>query len=196
MSRMSPHPHPLDLVRLHFLVEELPQVDILHRLLGRRAPAPRLPALDPFGDALLHILRIGVQHDARRALQRAQRLDHRGELHAVIGRRGLPAEELALLAVVLQHRAPPAGTRIALARAVGIDIDRLHAPLSGSLLSAPTAAPLSISSIISSVYLIIFKWETPWRLAAASDFSRASFCWAHAGVRSRMPRTRLIPCSM
>src|SRR5258708_5545341 len=171
MSRMSPHPHPLDLVRLLFLVEELPQVDILHRLLGRRAPAPRLPALDPFGDALLHVLRIRVQHDARRALQRAQRLDHRGELHAVVGRRGLPAEELALLAVVLQHRAPPAGARIALARAVRVDVDGFS-------------------------YLIIFKWETPWRLAAASDFSRASFCCAHAGVRSRMPRTRLTPGSM
>src|SRR5579859_4964310 len=39
VSRVALHPHPLDLVAAHDLVEPLPEVGVLHRILRRRAPA-------------------------------------------------------------------------------------------------------------------------------------------------------------
>jgi len=42
-------------------IEPLPQIDVLDRLLVRRAPAVPLPAMDPAGDALTQILAVGVR---------------------------------------------------------------------------------------------------------------------------------------
>src|SRR5438128_1878533 len=49
---------------------------------------------------------------------------HRGELHPIVGGRRLAAEYLALGVAVLQHGAPAARTRIALACAVRVDHHR------------------------------------------------------------------------
>ena len=68
-------------------------------------------------------LRIGVQAHAARALERFERADDRHQLHAVVGRRGFAAVELAHAAAATQERAPAADARIALARAVGVDLD-------------------------------------------------------------------------
>ena len=54
-------PVPAHLVRLQRGVEPLPQLGILHRLLVGGAPAVALPAVDPAGDALAHILAVGVR---------------------------------------------------------------------------------------------------------------------------------------
>ena len=51
MAVMALDPVPADVVPLGRLLEPLPQLDIAHRLLIRRAPAVPLPALDPAGDA-------------------------------------------------------------------------------------------------------------------------------------------------
>ena len=66
-------------------VEPLPEVDVLDRLPVGGLPAVPLPALDPAGDAAAQILRVGVEIDRRRPLQRLQRRDRRHQLHAVVG---------------------------------------------------------------------------------------------------------------
>src|SRR5687767_10768859 len=61
VSGVALHPVPLDVVLRRQLVELAPQVGVLHRLLVGGAPAAPLPVVDPQRDALLHVLRIGVQ---------------------------------------------------------------------------------------------------------------------------------------
>src|SRR5580658_2573631 len=90
------YPAPVHLVTQARLVEAPPQVLVLDRALAHRAPAARLPERQPLGDAGLHVLAVGVQLDPAGALQRLQRLDGRGELHAVVGGGRLAAPDLAL----------------------------------------------------------------------------------------------------
>ena len=61
---------------------------------SRGLPAVLLPAVDPGLDAVLHVLRVGVELDVAVALQRFERPDDGGQLHPVVGRRRLAAEEL------------------------------------------------------------------------------------------------------
>ena len=96
---MAAHPVPFDPVDapMHQGIKLLPQFGILHRLLARRDPALLLPAVDPFGDALTHILAIEVQRHPARPLERLQAADHRHQLHAVVG--GVQLAAIQLLAV-------------------------------------------------------------------------------------------------
>ena len=80
------------------LVEAPPEVVVLDRLLVGGAPAVALPVGEPAGDAVAHILRVGVQLDAARALQRLQRRDRGHQLHAVVGGGRLAAAQLLLAA--------------------------------------------------------------------------------------------------
>src|SRR5262245_6309128 len=105
-------------------VEPLPQVGILDRLLLTGAPAVALPALDPRADTLLEILRIGMDIDDARTLQRLQRRNRSHQLHTVVGGRGLAAGPVLATRTRRQGRAPPAGPRIARAAAVRVDGDR------------------------------------------------------------------------
>lgn len=66
-------PAPVDAVTLLRGIECLPQIDILDRLLVGSFPAVFLPAVNPGGDTVLHILRIGMQDDGARAGQRGKR---------------------------------------------------------------------------------------------------------------------------
>ena len=56
----------------------------------------RLPTVDPAGDAVPQIDRIGVQPDAAGPLQRLERGDRRHQLHAVVGGQRLAARQLLL----------------------------------------------------------------------------------------------------
>src|SRR5436190_7935738 len=103
-------------------IEFAPEVVVLHRLLVGRLPALALPGVDPLRDSLLDVDGIGVEPHVARALQRFERADDGGELHAVVGRRGVAAPELLLLALVAHQRAPAARTRIAATRAVAVDL--------------------------------------------------------------------------
>src|SRR5688500_11221490 len=123
MTRVALHPHPLDVVHARELVELAPEIGVLHRFPVRRAPAVLLPAVYPLADTELNVLRIGVDARAARALQRLQRPDDRHQLHAVVGGVRFAAVELARLRAAAQKRAPAAHARIALARAVGVDVD-------------------------------------------------------------------------
>src|SRR3569832_1649161 len=89
------HTVPLDGVAaaVDELVQLLPQLHVLHRLLRRRAPALGLPALEPLGHALEDVLAVDVKRDSTRPLERTQRLDHGHELHAIVGGLALAAVE-------------------------------------------------------------------------------------------------------
>src|SRR5262245_804989 len=98
MAVMALDPVPAYVVALSRLLEPLPQLDIAHRLLIRRAPAIPLPVLDPSGDAAAQIVRVGVEIDVRRRLQRLERGDRGHQLHTVVG--GVLLAALQLLAVL------------------------------------------------------------------------------------------------
>src|SRR3972149_5795062 len=104
MSGMAPDPVPPDAMAVCELVEPPPERFVLHRLPVRRLPAAALPRLEPLGDALLDVLGIGEDLDSTGALQRLQRTDDRGELHAVVGGVGLAAEQLPLTPAGAQER--------------------------------------------------------------------------------------------
>src|SRR5438309_2133495 len=108
VAGMAPHPVPFHIVQGRQLVEPLPQVDILHRLLVGGAPAAALPVMHPFRDPLRHVQGIGIDLYSAWARQRLESADHRGELHAVIRGVGLAAIELALGAPGAQQHAPGA----------------------------------------------------------------------------------------
>src|SRR5690606_2423463 len=122
VARVTAHPHPVHVVAGHLGVELAPQVLVLDRCLGGGAPAVALPPRDPLRDPVHDVLRVDVQVHPARGVEGAQRLDHRTQLHAVVGRHCLAAEQLLLVAVRAQQRPPAARTGIALARSVGPDL--------------------------------------------------------------------------
>src|SRR5690606_34849882 len=85
ITGMPAHPAPLHLVAIAGRIQCLPQVLVLHRLAVGGFPAARLPHRQPFLDAGADIFRVGEQRGVHRPLERAQRLDGRGEFHAVVG---------------------------------------------------------------------------------------------------------------
>ena len=87
------------------------------------APAAAFPVGEPFGDALLHVLRVGRERDLTRTLERFERLDRGHEFHAVVGGLALGAVEFLLVVVLEQDRAPAPGSGIAAASAVSEDRD-------------------------------------------------------------------------
>src|SRR5205085_10502510 len=74
---------------------------------------------------LLDLDRIVIEAHMTLPLQRLQSADQRGELHPVIGRGRRAPPQLLLLALVAQHCAPAAGTGVAAARAIAVDLDDL-----------------------------------------------------------------------
>src|SRR5437773_5696302 len=127
VSGVPLHPMPRDAVRGGEAIELPPQVLVLHRLLVRGAPTAALPVVQPIADAFLHVLRIGVDLDMAGVLEQLQRPYDRRELHAIVGRLRLTAEQLPFLAVHPHNGAPASGPGIALAGAIGIDAYRLDA---------------------------------------------------------------------
>src|SRR5258707_2020664 len=122
---VPPHPMPFDPVRGRELVQALPQVDVLDRLLVRGPPVTPLPVVHPFRDAFLHILRIGEHARPARLLQGLQRPDHRRQLHAVVGRVGFTAPELFFRLVKAQKNPPTARSGGSPAGAVAVNLDDL-----------------------------------------------------------------------
>src|SRR3954447_18750539 len=123
MAGVALHPVPFYLVTRRCPVELAPEVLVFHRLLVRGAPAAALPARDPLRDALHHVERVGVEPHLARTLQGVERPDRRGELHPVVRGLGFAPPQLFLGPLGAQQRAPPAGTGVAAARAVAVDLD-------------------------------------------------------------------------
>src|SRR5438067_7730975 len=67
---VAAHPVPLYLMFGGELLELLPEIDILDRLLVRRAPAAALPVVDPGREALLDVGRVRIWAHAARTLER------------------------------------------------------------------------------------------------------------------------------
>src|SRR5947209_8203297 len=124
---MAFHPAPSDLMLARRLVEPAPEVLVLDRLPVRRLPAVALPSLQPKRDALAQVLRIGVQIDAARTLQRFERRNRGEQLHAVVGGQRLAARQFFQLIAEFENGAPAARAGIARAGAVGPDLDPTQA---------------------------------------------------------------------
>ena len=145
-------------------IEPLPQIDVLDRLLVGGAPAVPLPAVDPAGDALTHILAVGVEIDGAGPLQRFQRRDRRHQLHAVVGGVRLAALQLLLDVAEFQDRAPAARPGIARAGAVGVDDD------AGSELTPPAPRSRRRSRACSAT----LWWKRSLRKYSSGSFGRTS----------------------
>src|SRR5260370_30183525 len=115
-----------NLVAVGLFVEGLPQVLIDDGLFGRGHPALALPAVDPGGDAVLHIFRIGDHFDFALFAERFQPLNRRGEFHAVIGGVLLRIPYFFLLIVEAQDGGPTVGSGITEAGAIGADLHVFH----------------------------------------------------------------------
>src|SRR6185369_6403885 len=68
MPRVAFHPMPFHVMTLRHRVQPAPQVFVLDGLLVRGLPAAALPGMNPFRDALLHILRVRVDKHQRALL--------------------------------------------------------------------------------------------------------------------------------
>ena len=119
-------PDPFDPVRARGIDQFNPLVGIGDGLLRRIAPAILLPAKDPLGDAIDHIAAVGVEMHPARLLERAEGVDYGGEFHAVVGRRLVAARHFLFMVSHAQDRAPAAGAGVALAGAIGENLDRFQ----------------------------------------------------------------------
>src|ERR1044072_2795390 len=82
-ARVTLHPMPFDAVPLDLALQLLPQIDVLDGLLVCSAPVTRFPLRQPFENTFAHVLGIRVERDRARLLQRCERANRRGQLHAV-----------------------------------------------------------------------------------------------------------------
>ncbi len=120
-------PVPVDFVVGGGGVEFAPEVGVFDGLLRAGAPAVAFPPGDPLADALADVLRIGVEVDLARLFEDAQGLDGGLQLHAVVRGGGNATLEFAHMLAVGQHDGPAAGAGVAVAAAVGMDDNFLHA---------------------------------------------------------------------
>src|SRR5258706_328711 len=143
-------PMPVDFMFCRERVEFAPQVGVLDRLLVGGLPAVALPAVDPRLDAVLDVLRIGVDRYPTAAFEAGERLNDRGHFHPIVGRVRLASKQFALSAVALEQGAPAARARIAFAGAIGVDDNRRrHATALNRRVRrtrAPAAPPMRVPS--------------------------------------------------
>ena len=71
---------------------------------------------------MAHVLAVQVERDLARPLERGQAFDDGRQLHAVVGGVEFATEEVLLGGARLEPCAPAAGTGVALAGAVGVDL--------------------------------------------------------------------------
>src|SRR5690606_15244169 len=78
MAGMAAHPLPGHLMTVDLLIELLPQICILHGLLGGGLPATLFPVRHPVLNALHDVLRVGDQTHGTRTFEFGQRPDRGG----------------------------------------------------------------------------------------------------------------------
>jgi hypothetical protein len=121
---MPRHLVPGDVALLHLDEEGLPEVAVLHRLLLGVFPAVLPPAHVPLlAEAVDHVGTVGEDVGGPPRRDRAEALQHAGQLHALIGGGRLGAGDLALGVAVDDDGRPAPRSRIAQAGAVGVDGD-------------------------------------------------------------------------
>ena len=124
---MALDPDPLDVVLLHQLVELLPEVDVLDRLLVRGAPAPLFPVVNPDGDAVLAHTgnRYAGAPCSGRFSEASASITAVSSMRLLVVCASPPNNSFSCIAP-LQPDAPPTRPRIAFARAVGVDVALLR----------------------------------------------------------------------
>src|SRR6266536_1830618 len=195
-------PVPTDAVGLCQRVELAPQLGVLDWLAVARFPAVFFPAVDPRLDAVLDVLRVGKKIDIALALQAFERANDRGQLHPVVGRGALAAEDFLAPRSRHQERAPTTRSGIAFARAVGVDRDRTA--LACAVLShwwAPALAAVAAAllpeaecscAILGAAPLIRARARSMHSRACRGAVARPFLRRSHAGVMTRMPSTFLV----
>src|SRR6185295_12641411 len=118
MVGMTLGPSPVDMVPRDLFVQLFPEVLILDRLLRAGLPAVLLPAMDPLGDPVLDVLRIGDYFRLTGLPHGLQTLDDCCQFHTVVGGMRLGSHQLAFVMVVAQEARPAARAGIAEAGAV------------------------------------------------------------------------------
>src|SRR5665647_2444581 len=137
-------PAPGDRVPGQLGLQQPPQVGVLDRLLGGGDPAVLLPAGQPPRDPVHHVCRVHVQGHLALPGEGPEPFDDRGELHPVVRREHLAAEQLALMAAPAQPRAPAARAGVALARADAVDM------WTASARAEPSPAPSEAGSLTAT----------------------------------------------
>src|SRR5262249_19133447 len=110
-----------------------------------RDPVLLLPAMNPGGNAIFHVFRVGDDLDLARFLERAQTFYSRCELHPIIGGVRRAAVHFPLMLAIPQNVRPSAGAGIAEARSIRYQPDLLHPA------SAASSSRLKNSSTISRI---------------------------------------------
>ena len=123
VSGMAFYPLPGYLVLGDEPVEFLPQFGIFDWFFCSGFPAVLLPAVYPAFHAVFNVLGIGVDGYPAGTGEGLEAAYDCGELHAVVGGVWLAAAEFFFVAAVAQQYAPAAGAGIALAGAVGVEVD-------------------------------------------------------------------------
>ena len=107
--------------------QALPQIHVQHRLFVSLDPALFLPAVQPaLFQRVDDVLAVAVQLYHARLLQKPQRLDDGGQLHAVVCGSRRAAGEFLLRSLVAEYRPPAARAGIAGAGSVGVDRNGSH----------------------------------------------------------------------
>src|SRR5690606_33866730 len=171
-------PGPLDLVAGRQLQQALPQVAVLHRLPGGRAPAVPLPALEPtVGERLLQVLAVGHERDAAGPLQRLEGAHGGRELHAVVRRAGLEAGGAAPVAAGDEEVRPSAAARAGVARPVGVGHDAVGRGAAHVRPSSTRSGGSRRSSTTTAA-----AWSSAWESETCATSPSSSIALARPGL--------------
>src|SRR5688572_7695103 len=131
MPGMATDPVPLDHVAAGFSLERKPEIAVLDGLAIRGLPIACLPLRQPLGDPVAEVLRIRIEPHAARAFQCREGFDSGRELHAVVGGVRFGATQLPSSLSRDKQRTPAAGTGVATAGPVRVDLDFAHTTFLG-----------------------------------------------------------------
>lgn len=119
-------PLPLDEVRLARGIEIAPEVGIFYGLTVGGHPPAHAPGVNPLGDALAQVLRVGEDNDLAGFFEGAQGENGGAQFHAVVGGGGLASRDGALVRAIAQNRRPTAWAGVSEASAIGENSDFLQ----------------------------------------------------------------------
>ena len=118
---MAFDPCPIDPMSCAGLDKFLPKLGIFDGLLGSGEPAIALPAENPLGDPVLHIIAVGAKRDMARLGQCFEPANRGEQFHPVVGGQRFTPRQFFLTAARPDEYAPATGAGIAFACAVGCD---------------------------------------------------------------------------
>ncbi len=93
MPGMPFDPMPVNAMELTSFIESQPQVPVFDRSASAGLPSVSLPFVDPIGDAVLEIARVGVDRQTAGPLEGADGFHYRRQFHSIVGGPGCAAGE-------------------------------------------------------------------------------------------------------